>query len=106
ICGGTVGIAAAYWCGPFLLHFMPRSNITLALDLHPDTRALGFALGLSLLTGLVFGLVPALQATKGDLAATLKANSASSIGDARAALFRNMLVSGQVAFSLVLLIAA
>lgn len=104
--GGAVGIVAAFWCGPFLLHFLPRSNISLAVDLHPDARALAFTLGLSMLTGILFGLVPALQATKGDLAGTLKTNSASSIGDARAVFFRNMLVSGQVAFSLVLLIAA
>jgi predicted permease len=104
--GGALGIALAYWSGPLLLHFMPRSNITLAVDLHPDSRALAFTFGLAILTGILFGLVPAVSATRGDLAGTLKADSAGSIGEPSAAAFRRILVSAQVAFSLVLLIAA
>ena len=104
--GGVLGIAAAYWTGPILLHFLPRSNINLVLDLHPDARALWFTFALSVATGVLFGLIPALHATRGDLAGTLKADSAASIGDRRTALFRKALVSAQVGFSLVLLIAA
>jgi len=106
IAGGAVGIAASYWCGPMLLHFLPRSNITLAVDLHPDLRALLFTSALAVITGALFGMFPALHATRGDLAVTLRSDSAASIGDARSALFRKILVAGQVAFSLTVLIAA
>jgi predicted permease len=104
--GGALGIAASFWGGPMLLHFLPRSNITLALDLHPDARALLFTAALAIVTGMLFGLFPALYATRGDLAGTLRADTAASIGDAQSALFRKVLVAAQVAFSLTVLIAA
>jgi predicted permease len=104
--GGALGVLASFWCGPLLLHFLPRSNINLALDLHPDARALLFTLALTMVTGVAFGLFPALYATRGDLASALKADAAASIGDAQSALFRKALVAGQVAFSLTVLIAA
>jgi predicted permease len=104
--GGALGMAASYWCGPMLLHFLPRGNITLALDLHPGARALLFTSALALVTGALFGLFPAVYATRGDLAGALRADTAASIGDARSAVFRKILVAGQVAFSLAVLIAA
>jgi predicted permease len=104
--GGGIGIVAAWWAGPLLLHFVPTSNLIPVLDLHPDLRALWFTFALAALTGILFGLAPALQATRGDLAAVLKADSAASIGDRQSALFRKALITGQVAFSLALLVAA
>lgn len=104
--GGALGIAASFWCGPMLLHFLPRSNIALALDLHPDARALMFTSALAIVTGVVFGLFPALYATRGDLAGTLRTDTAASIGDSQSALFRKILVAAQVALSLTVLIAA
>ena len=104
--GGALGVAASFWCGPMLLHFLPRSNITLALDLHPDARALMFTFALAMITGLVFGLFPALYATRGDLAGTLRTDTAASIGDSQSASFRRILVAAQVALSLAVLIAA
>jgi predicted permease len=104
--GGTLGIGASFWCGPMVLHFLPRSNINLSLDLHPDGRALLFTSALAIVTGALFGLFPALYVTRGDLAGTLRADTAASIGDAQSALFRKVLVAGQVAFSLTVLIAA
>jgi predicted permease len=104
--GGALGIAASFWCGPMLLHFLPRSNIALALDLHPDARALLFTSALALVTGALFGLFPALYATRGDLTGALRADTAASVGDAQSAVFRKVLVAGQVAFSLTVLIAA
>ncbi|HLW76429.1 MAG TPA: ABC transporter permease, partial [Bryobacteraceae bacterium] len=104
--GAAVGVAAAFWSGPLLLHFLPRSNINLALDLHPDARALWFTIALSIVTGILFGLAPALHATRGDLAGSLKTDSPSSTADARTAILRKALVAAQVAFSLTLLIAA
>jgi predicted permease len=106
VLGGGLGLAVAYWAADVLFHFIPQGHINLVLNLHPDNRALLFTFSISLLTGLFFGLPPALQATRGDLASTLKADSAASIGDSRGVGFRKILVAAQVAFSLVLLIAA
>lgn len=104
--GGAAGIAISFWCGPMLLHFLPRSNVTLALDLHPDFRVVGFTSVLALVTGALFGLFPALSATRGDLAGGLRGDTAASVGDAHQARLRKVLVAGQVAFSMVVLIVA
>src|SRR5260370_6776436 len=104
--GGGFGLAVAYGAADVLFHFIPQGHINLVLNLHPDNRALLFTFAISLLTGLFFGLPPALQATRGDLASMLKADSAASIGDSRRVVFRKILIASQVAFSLVLLIAA
>jgi predicted permease len=106
VLGGALGLAVAYWAADLLFHFIPQGHINLVLNLHPDNRALLFTFAISLLTGLFFGLPPALQATRGDLASTLKADSAASIGERRSIGFRKILVASQVAFSLVLLIVA
>ena len=104
--GGALGLALAYWLTDVLFHFLPQGHINIVVDLHPDTRALLFAFAASLLTGVAFGLAPSLQITRGNLAGTLKNDSNASIGASRGARFRKMLVIAQVAFSLVLLIAA
>lgn len=104
--GGALGMAASLWCGTMLPHFLPRSNITLVLDLHPDSRALLFTTALALFTGVLFGVFPALFATRGDLAGTLRNGTLASIGDPRSAFFRKILVVAQVALSLTVLIAA
>jgi putative ABC transport system permease protein len=104
--GGTVGIAIAYSAEQLLVHFLPQGHISIVIDLHPDTRALIFTFILALATGLIFGLAPALQATRGHLAATLKTDSAASIGESSRAGFRGLLLIAQMAFSVVLLIAA
>ena len=68
-------------------------------------RALAYTVGISLLTGIIFGLVPALQAVKGDLQSSLKEGGRGNAGGSRAFL-RNTLVVAEVALSLVLLIGA
>jgi predicted permease len=103
---GGLAVAVSNWAAGLLVHFLPQGHITLALDLHPDTQTLLFTVALSLLTSVLFGLAPAIQATRGNLAATLKADSTASIGKPAGAGFRKSLVVSQVAFSLVLLIAA
>ncbi|HEV8039429.1 MAG TPA: ABC transporter permease [Bryobacteraceae bacterium] len=104
--GGAFGILVANAAEQLLIHFLPQGHISIVMDLHPDARALTFTFVLALATGLLFGLVPALQSTRGQLAATLKTDSAASIGESSRTGFRGALVIAQVAFSLVLLIAA
>ena len=103
--GGLLSIPVANWSGAMLLGFLPQGHTPLTVDLRPDSRALVFTLCLSLLTAVVFGLMPALRATRGDLAGRLKADSVTAGGDRRGG-FRSSLVVVQVAFSVVLLIAA
>src|SRR5262249_47794555 len=102
--GGSLALAVANWTVPVLLGFLPQGHIDIVLDLHPDTRVLLFTFALSFLTSVLFGLAPAFRATRGDLAATLKADSNASIGESRRMGLRQMLVVSQVGLSLTLLI--
>ena len=95
--GGAFGLLVAYW-GKQLL---PR-NIGSATE--TDWRVLGFVTGLTLLTGIVFGIAPALRASRMNVAATMK-EGARSVTGGRTRLGRSLLVA-QVAISLVLLIGA
>jgi len=103
--GGAVGIALAKWTASMLARFVPQGHITIALDLRPDNRAFAFTAALSLFTILIFGVLPAISGTRGDPAATLKSDSAASVGGSRGGL-RKILVASQVAFCLVLLVIA
>lgn len=103
--GAALGIAVACAAEQLLIHFLPQGHISIVIDLHPDARALIFTFAVALGTGLLFGLLPALQVTHGHLAATLKTDSTASIGGSGSR-FRGALVVAQVAFSIVLLIAA
>jgi predicted permease len=103
--GGVVGIAVAYAGVRALLGFLPPGATPLGLAATPDGRILLFDLALALLTGLLFGLVPALQATNPDVAPTLKNQAGSVVGTGHARL-RKSLVVAQVTLSLLLLIGA
>ena len=104
--GGAAGIAVAWWAAGALFRFLPQGHVALVVDLRPDSHALLFTFAVSLATGILFGLIPALQSTRGDLAAALKADSAAAVGAGRSARFRKSLLIGQIAFSMLLLIAA
>jgi predicted permease len=80
------------------------ANVPVSLELSPDFRVLAFAVGVSLVTGLIFGLAPALQASRRDLTSRLRDDSAGS-GVKRTFMSRTLIV-GQLALSLVLLVAA
>jgi predicted permease len=80
------------------------AELPIAVDLAPDYRVLIFALGAALITGIVFGLAPALQATRSDPSVSLRSDSAGA--GTRRSRTRNALVIGQMALSLVLLVCA
>lgn len=106
LAGGAAGLLLAVWIDRTLLSFMPTNPTnTLVISATPDWRILGFTLGVSLLTGMIFGLVPALQATRPDLAPTLKDQVGALTSTASMGL-RKSLVVAQVMLSLLLLIGA
>jgi len=105
LAGGAAGVALAVVAVRLGLSIDLPFPIPIELDTSLDTRVLGFSLVVSLLAALLFGLAPALQATKPDVASTLKDESTGG-GRPRTITLRNVLVVGQVAGSLVLLICA
>jgi len=105
ILGGAVGVLFAYWGKDLLLVLRPWGGGELALNLKLDLRVLGFTIVVSLLTGLVFGLAPALRGTRIDLTPALKDNARSMTGGSRSLLTKSLIVV-QVAMSLVLLVGA
>jgi predicted permease len=103
--GGVAGLALATWGADLLLGFFRDPETVLTLSTRPDPRVLGFALVVSLATGLLFGLMPALQSARPALAPTLK-NEASAVVGGSSVRLRKALVIAQVALSLLLLIGA
>lgn len=104
--GGVVGIFLSVWTIRGLLRSLPSEHSTLMLRAEPDLRILGFNLALACLTGLIFGLAPALQSTRFDLWNTLKDVVGAVTGSGRSIRIRKVLVTAQVALSFVLLAAA
>jgi predicted permease len=102
--GGAVGLWLALWMINALLAFKPPVDFPLAIDVSVDWRVLGFSFIVSVLTGAIFGLVPALQATSPSLVTALKDTAAQ--GGGRRSRLRSGLVVAQIALSLVLLICA
>jgi predicted permease len=103
--GGIAGLALAIWIDRALISFLPVGISALAISTTPDWRVLAFAFGISLFTGVVFGLVPALQSTRVNLAPTLK-DSVGSIAASGSVGLRKALVAAQVSLSLLLLVGA
>ena len=104
--GGAAGLLLAYWAQDLLWSFRPPFLAADAVDLHPDVRVLLFTLGVSVATGVLFGLAPAIQASRPDLVVELKEKTSAPTGSNRLFSLRNVLVSAQVALSLVALIGA
>jgi len=107
--GGAVGLLLAQWADALLLQMVSRSESPIPLDVHVDWKILGFTLGVSLLTGILFGVAPAFRAVRLDLNTILKGNARGVVGTAGGSgriPLGKMLVVGQVAVSLVLLVVA
>ncbi|MCZ2075340.1 MAG: ABC transporter permease [Bryobacterales bacterium] len=104
--GGAVGLVLAIWAARLLVTFLSSGGQAFVVNVNPDLRMLAFTLAISLLTAIIFGLVPALRVTSLDLSASLKEHSAGQAPALRGRTSRRMLVVGQVSLSLVLLIGA
>ncbi|HEX4750423.1 MAG TPA: ABC transporter permease [Bryobacteraceae bacterium] len=105
--GAVIGVVLAYVADRILLGmYLPVENpLDAAFSPIPDLRVLAFTFGLTLLTTIVFGLVPALQSSRSDVADTLKAQAGSVVGGSHVGI-RKALVAAQVGLSLLLLIGA
>ncbi len=106
ILGGAAGVLFAVWTLAFLVQTMQESIGVLGLEKQLDGRILAFAIALSLLTALLFGLLPALRAARSDLQGTLKDLGASLSHRISSVRLRKALIIGQVALTAVLLTAA
>ena len=103
--GGLAGLVVAAWTSRLLVTLLPTGETSLVISTAPDLRVLGFSFALALLTGMLFGLAPALRATRPSLAPTLKDQIGTVAGGASVR-FRKVLVVAQVTLSLLLLAGA
>jgi predicted permease len=103
--GGLAGLLLAAWSVRLMAGIQPPFPIPISLDLSLDSRVLAYTAAIAVLTGLLFGLAPALQATKTDLVPSLKDDAAALNAGGRTPL-RALLVVAQVTVSVVLLVGA
>jgi len=103
--GSLLGLLFAWWGDRLLLPLLSQREIPLRLSLDPDLRLFGFTAAISALTGLLFGLAPALVATRIELQSALK-QDAPGLSGRRAQSFGQVFVIAQVALSLLLLVGA
>jgi predicted permease len=105
LAGGCLGVILSFWAIRLLAtlppNILPRIN-----PIHIDARVLAFSLGLSLATGILFGLLPTLQFSKPDVQTVLREEGRATAGNRRRSLARGLLVVSQVALSMILLVGA
>jgi predicted permease len=109
ICGGLLGVAVAYWCSTVFPRWASSGATPIPLNLAPDARVLIFSTLIAVLTGIFFGLAPAMQGTRVEPVYALKASGRGFSGSGEAGKgwsFKQTLVATQVALSLVLLVGA
>jgi len=108
LAGGAAGLLIAFWGVPALVVVLPQQQLIampFLKDLHLDAGILSFSFGLSLLTGLVFGLAPALQSSRVDLNEVLKEGGRHASASASHRL-RSAMVVTEIALAVVLLVGA
>jgi putative ABC transport system permease protein len=103
--GSLLGLGLTWWSFGFLQQLIPQS-MALATNLTIDLPVLGFTILLSLLTGIIFGLAPALQASKVDLNETLKQSTTRTGSGTKSNRLRAVMVVSEIALALVLLVGA
>ncbi|HWK09791.1 MAG TPA: FtsX-like permease family protein, partial [Vicinamibacterales bacterium] len=106
IAGGVLGLAIAFALTRWLLTLVPQEGEPILINAHPDPRILLFALVVTFATGIVFGLLPALRASRPDPWTTLKDTMGSIAGTGGSLFLRKGLVTAQVALSFLLLFGA
>ena len=105
LAGGVLGIALAFWASGSLMAVMTRMGSPIVLSVRPDLRVLGFTLAISVLTAILFGLIPAWQLLRTDLCFGLAPNMRGGKSAGRSYTTK-ALIALQVAASLVLMVGA
>ena len=103
--GGVLGAFAGSW-GTRLLTSIAEASLPRAREIHTDPAVLAFTMAVSILAGMLFGLAPAIDASRSDVAAALRAESRGTSSGRQSHALRNLLVIFQVALSTVLLLGA
>ena len=105
LAGGLLGLALAAWGIAMLAQFGP-ANLPRLAEINIDWRVMAFTLTVSLATGIIFGLAPALLTVRTDLNSVLKTSGRGNTGSRTRALWRNALVTSEIASCVVLLTGA
>src|SRR5215216_6524419 len=111
VLGGVAGVLLAWWSlnlflSVIFVRYGGEEMMRVAIDLTPDWRVLAYSFGLALLSGLAFGLVPALRATRPDLIGVVKSEGGTATGRSARSRLSSALVVAQVSICFVLLIPA
>jgi len=105
--GGLAGLAIAFWADRALMKiYLPSDSGGMSISSSPDLRVLLFNLVVAVVTGVLFGLVPAMRTTKPNISGTLKDQAGSVVGGGGHNRLRKGLVVAQVTLSLLLLVGA
>jgi predicted permease len=102
--GGTAGVAFAYWATDLLLAMMSRGRAPILLEVSPNARTLAFAATVTIVTAVLFGLLPALQASRVDLQTRAERGASGAVGGRNR--WSGAMVAAQVALLVVLLAVA
>jgi len=105
VLGGIAGMFVAQWTLDLIASLLPNFAAT-TLDFHVDRTAMLFGAALTIGTGLLFGLFPAIHSTRPDLVSSLKGQAGQPSGGRAAARFRTSLATAQIALSMALLVSA
>src|SRR5438128_1056068 len=103
--GGVLGILLAVWCSSLLPKLLPQDQ-DLSLEVHTTSLTLAFAVAITILSGLFFGLLPAWRGSKADIAPALQEGFGGHTSGKWRLAVRNALAAAQVAFSTMLLLGA
>ena len=106
LAGGAAALAVTYWTSGTLILFVPQMDLPISLAIRPDRTVLLVTLLISILTGVIFGVLPALRATGVQPGAVLKEETKTSAGTPGKARLTSSLVVAQLALSLLLLVCA
>jgi len=102
VCGGTVAVILARWCEEIITRV--AAGMLPGVYLQVDSRVFAVTLGVSLLSALTFGIIPALQATRVNVGQKLKDGASNVTGGPQSRRLRNALVAGQIALGMILLV--
>lgn len=104
--GAAIGVFLAYWSLGFIVAHLPESSFPNEADFHVHVPVLLFSVGLAILTGILFGLFPALQMTRPEISRVMQSSTRKVAGTVRGKRLHSVLIAGQIALTLLLLTAA